>query len=191
MKKLIGMSILLVLGLTGCQNSAEMPASDPDQLLQNEVIHESLANTEYDSIEGFLADSDEGVFVLDSQAAGRSAAPSNAAGFNAADTGVSVAISYIAVTYECEVNEDTFKLELCTYRSNNGKQQLKEVMESNPDLFTEEEIGGKRIYYAPGSEYDWFDCYAMVIGEKLFIMDIENGYDEYVGVILENLVLQR
>ena len=45
MKKLIGMSILLVLGLTGCQNSAEMPASDPDQLLQNEVIHESLANT--------------------------------------------------------------------------------------------------------------------------------------------------
>ena len=75
MKKLIGMSILLVLGLTGCQNSAEMPASDPDQLLQNEVIHESLANTEYDSIEGFLADSDEGVFVLNSQTAGRSAAP--------------------------------------------------------------------------------------------------------------------
>lgn len=176
MKKLIGMSILLVLGLTGCQNSAEMSASDPDQLLQNEVIHESLANTEYDSIEGFLADSDEGVFVLDSQAA---------------DTGVSVAISYIAVTYECEVNEDTFKLELCTYRSNNGKQQLEEIMESNPNLFTEEEIGGKRIYYAPGSEYDWFDCYAMVIGEKLFIMDIEKGYDEYVGVILENLVLQR
>ena len=67
MKKLIGMSILLVLGLTGCQNSAEMSASDPDQLLQNEVIHESLANTEYDSIEGFLADSDEGAFVLDSQ----------------------------------------------------------------------------------------------------------------------------
>ena len=31
----------------------------------------------------------------------------------------------------------------------------------------------------------------MVIGEKLFIMDIEKGYDEYVGVILENLVLQR
>lgn len=82
MKKLIGMSILLVLGLTGCQNSAEMSASDPDQLLQNEVIHESLANTEYDSIEGFLADSDEGVFVLDSQAADRSTAPSNTAGFS-------------------------------------------------------------------------------------------------------------
>ena len=40
MKKLIGMSILLVLGLTGCQNSAEMSASDPDQLLQKMCIRD-------------------------------------------------------------------------------------------------------------------------------------------------------
>lgn len=81
------------------------------------------------------------------------------------------------MTYECEVNEDTFKLELCTYRSNNGKQQLEEIMESNPNLFTEEEIGGKRIYYAPGSEYDWFDCYAMVDRRKIVHYGQKKGYE--------------
>lgn len=184
------MSMLMVLGLSGCQNNAETSTFATDPSIQNEMISESVANTEYDSIEDFLAANSEDVLAIDPQTADRSAAPPNAADFRVTDTGVSVAISYIAVTYECEISEDAFKLKLFTYRSDKGEDQLEEIMESNPGFFTEKEIGGQLIYYASGSEYDWFDCYAMVIDGKLIVMDVEKGYDEHVETILENLVFQ-
>ena len=190
MKTFILMSMLMVWGLSGCQNNAETSTVATDPSVQNERIDESVANTEYDSIEDFLADSNEDVMAVNSQPVSRSATPSNATNFSATDTNVSVAISYISVTYECEINEDAFKLKLVTYRSDNGEEQLAEVMESNPNFLEEKEIGEQLIYYAPGSEYDWFNFYAMVVDGKLIVMDIEKGYDEHMEAILENLVFQ-
>ena len=54
------------------------------------------------------------------------------------------------------------KVKLATYKSNNGDEQLASIVDSNPGIFSEEDIGGVLTYYCPGSKYDWFDCYAMV-----------------------------
>ena len=43
------------------------------------------------------------------------------------------------------------------------EEQLNAVIESNPNIFTKKDIGGNSVYYCPGSEYDWFDCYAIHI----------------------------
>ena len=120
----------------------------------------------------------------------KSATSSNAAMFTAIDNNVSVAESYVAVTYECEGGGDAFQVKLATYTSNNGNEQLDSLINSNPGIFTEKETGGILTYYCPGSQYDWFDCYAMVIDDKMFVVNIEKGYDEYIGDVLANLILQ-
>ena len=43
------------------------------------------------------------------------------------------------------------------------EEQLNAVIESNPNIFTKKDIGGNSVYYCPGSEHDWFDCYAIHI----------------------------
>ena len=43
------------------------------------------------------------------------------------------------------------------------EEQLNDEIESNPNIFTKKDIGGNSVYYCPGSEYDWFDCYAIHI----------------------------
>ena len=69
-------------------------------------------------------------------------------------------------------------------------EQLASIVDSNPGIFSEEDIGGVLTYYCPGSKYDWFDCYAMVIEDKLFVVNIEKGYDKYIEDVLSNIVLQ-
>ena len=128
----------------------------------NDNIAESEANTEYDSIEDFLTRSNVSVFMMDSN-------------------------SSIIATYS---NAAAFKVKLATYKSNNGDEQLASIVDSNPGIFSEEDIGGVLTYYCPGSKYDWFDCYAMVIEDKLFVVNIEKGYDKYIEDVLSNIVLQ-
>ena len=53
---------------------------------------------------------------------------------------VSVAKSYTAVTYECEIDSDRFQVKLATYDSDNGEEQLNAVIKSNPDIFTKKDI---------------------------------------------------
>ena len=62
--------------------------------------------------------------------------------FSAVDKTVSVAKSYTALTYECEIDSDRFQVKLATYDSDNGEEQLNAVIKSNPDIFTKEDIGG-------------------------------------------------
>lgn len=187
MKKLTIIVILMVFCLSGCQNSMEVSETT---LEDKENISESVANREYDSIEDFLASNNESILAMNPQKISRSATPSNAAVFSAIDNNVSVADSYIAVTYECKADNDIFQLKLATYTSNNGEEQLDSVVNSNPGIFTEEEIGDILTYYCPGSQYDWFDCYAMVIDGKMFVVNIEKGYDEYIETVLNNLIIQ-
>lgn len=191
MKRIIvSLIMLMVLGIVGCQNSMGSSAIEKNGNVENENIAESSANKEYDSIEDFLADNNEAIFAMNPQKMSRSATPSNATMFTAVDNNVSVAESYIAVNYECEVDGSTFQVKLATYISNNGDEQLDSVINSNPGIFTEKEIGGILTYYCPGSQYDWFDCYAMVIDEKMFVVNIEKGYDEYIEGVLANIILQ-
>lgn len=175
----------MVLGIMGCQNSV---GSSSTEKYKNIAV--SLANKEYDSIDDFLVDKDEAIFIMNPQKMSKSATSSNAAMFTAIDNNVSVAESYVAVTYECEGGGDAFQVKLATYTSNNGNEQLDSLINSNPGIFTEKETGGILTYYCPGSQYDWFDCYAMVIDDKMFVVNIEKGYDEYIGDVLANLILQ-
>lgn len=154
----------------------------------NENISESAANQEYDSIEAFRANDNESILIMDPSKINSSTTLSNTAVFSAIDNNVSVADSYIAVTYECKTDNGTFQLKLATYASNNGEEQLDSVVNSNPGIFTEKEIGDILTYYCPGSQYDWFDCYAMVIDGKMFVVNIEKGYDEYIETVLNNLI---
>lgn len=192
MRKFTIISILMVFFLSGCQNNMNMRETtlEKNQNIHNENISESIANQEYDSIEDFLANDNESILAIDSQKISKNATPSDATLFKAIDKNVSVAESYIAVTYECKANNDTFQLKLATYTSNNGEEQLNSVVNSNPGIFTEEAIGDVLTYYCPGSQYDWFDCYAMVIDGKMFVVNIEKGYNEYLATVLDNLVFQ-
>ena len=154
-----------------------------------EEFEERNISIKYDSVEDFLTRSNVSVFMMDSNSS-IIATYSNAAAFSAVDKKVSVAESYTAITYECETNGETFKVKLATYKSNNGDEQLASIVDSNPGIFSEEDIGGVLTYYCPGSKYDWFDCYAMVIEDKLFVVNIEKGYDKYIEDVLSNIVLQ-
>ena len=184
-KNIIILIAIMCLGLSGCKGKiAEAAPID-----NNDNIAESEANTEYDSIEDFLTRSNVSVFMMDSNSS-IIATYSNAAAFSAVDKKVSVAESYIAITYECETNGETFKVKLATYKSNNGDEQLASIVDSNPGIFSEKDIGGVLTYYCPGSKYDWFDCYAMVIEDKLFVVNIEKGYDKYIEDVLSNIILQ-
>jgi len=188
MKKLTGILILLVaLGVTGCGNPVDRSPEEKIETVQNESIAESLANEEYDSIEDFLADNNETIFVMNFQKMSKSATPPNATGFTVIDNHVSMAKSYIAVIYECETDGHTFQIELVTYRSDSGEEQLGSIISSNPGIFTEKEIGEILTYYCPGSQYDWFDCYAMVINGKMIVIDIEKGYDKYMETVLDSI----
>ena len=44
------------------------------------------------------------------------------------DKTVSVAKSYTAVTYECEIDSDRFQVKLATYDSDNGEEQLNDPL---------------------------------------------------------------
>lgn len=186
-------TLFMALSLAGCQNknAAISTVSTEIQELQNINISESIANKEYYSIEDFQADSNESFFALNPQKTDSIATSSNASVLNTINHNVSVSSIYISVNYECEAGRDSFQLSLTTYLSNNGEKQLDSVISSNPGIFTEKEIAGIPLYYCPGSPYDWFDCYAMVINEKMLVVNIEQGYDEYIEDVLNNLILQQ
>ena len=179
MKKfIIVIAVAMSLTLSGCKDHTVQEPSEITQENEIENIAESIANTEYDSIEDFLQNSNATVFMMDSKqpynnvATNSNAANSNATTFNAIDKNVSDSQSYISIIYECEVNDDTFKVDLSTFKTSEGAEQLAYVVDSNPGIFTEVNISGILAYYCPGSEYDWFDCYAMIINKKLVVIDI-------------------
>lgn len=197
MKKfIIVIAVAMSLTLSGCKDHTVQEPSEITQENEIETIAESIANTEYDSIEDFLQNSNATVFMMDSKqpynnvATNSNAANSNATTFNAIDKNVSDSQSYISIIYECEVNDNTFKVDLSTFKTSEGAEQLAYVVDSNPGIFTEVNISGISAYYCPGSEYDWFDCYAMIINKKLVVIDIEKGYDTYIEDVLNNIVLQ-
>ena len=102
-KNIIILIAIMCLGLSGCKGKTAEAAP----INNNDNIAESEANTEYDSIEDFLTRSNVSVFMMDSNSS-IIATYSNAAAFSAVDKKVSVAESYIAITYECETNGETF-----------------------------------------------------------------------------------
>lgn len=88
---------------------------------EDENITESIVNTEYGSIEDFSANNSMDIFVLNFN---KESNLDNGS-FSAVDKTVSVAKSYTAVTYECEIDSDRFQVKLATYDSDNGEEQLK------------------------------------------------------------------
>lgn len=195
--------ILLCLGLVGCRNNNEVALSETIQDINNEytslktfqesdeVIMESMANQEYDSLDDFLESNNESVVALNLETSSMGiASDSNATLFIAKDINVSVSDSFVFVTYECASGDDMFKVVLATCKYENGLEQLNYVMDTNPGVFSEEDFGGVKVYYGPGSEYDWFDSYTMIINDKIFIIDIEKDYTQHIEEVLTNLVLQ-
>ena len=93
---------VLAVGLTftgvGAHNA--QVSSEIFQRDEDENITESIVNTEYGSIEDFSANNSIDIFVLDFNKESNSDKRS----FSAADKNVSVAKSYTAVTYECEID---------------------------------------------------------------------------------------
>lgn len=81
MKRIIvTLIMLMVLGIMGCQNSV---GSSSTEKYKNIAV--SLANKEYDSIDDFLVDNDEAIFIMNPQKMSKSATSSNAAMFTAID----------------------------------------------------------------------------------------------------------
>ena len=179
---------ILTVGLTltgvGAHNTQML--SEIFQRDEDENITESIVNTEYGSIEDFSANNSMDIFVLNFN---KESNLDNGS-FSAVDKTVSVAKSYTAVTYECEIDSDRFQVKLATYDSDNGEEQLNAVIKSNPDIFTKKDIGGNSTYYCPGSKYDWSDCYAMVVDHKLLVVNIEKEYDQYIEWVLGYITLQ-
>ena len=179
---------ILAVGLTltgvGAHNTQML--SEIFQRDEDENITESIVNTEYGSIEDFSANNSMDIFVLNFNKESNLDNES----FSAVDKTVSVAKSYMAVTYECEIDSDRFQVKLATYDSDNGEEQLNAVIKSNPDIFTKKDIGGNSTYYCPGSKYDWSDCYAMVVDHKLLVVNIEKEYDQYIEWVLGYITLQ-
>jgi len=179
---------ILAVGLTltgvGAHNTQML--SEIFQRDEDENITESIVNTEYGSIEDFSANNSMDIFVLNFN---KESNLDNGS-FSAVDKTVSVAKSYTAVTYECEIDSDRFQVKLATYDSDNGEEQLNAVIKSNPNIFTKKDIGGNSTYYCPGSKYDWSDCYAMVVDHKLLVVNIEKEYDQYIEWVLGHITLQ-
>lgn len=192
MKKIIiVMAVAISLTVSGCGKHRIQRPSQAAQSSESEDTAESIANTEYDSIEDFLEDNNAPVFIMESeQFYNELATNSNAATLDFVGDHVSVGGSYISVIYECKAGDDTFKIDLATYNTNRADEQLAYVVDSNPGIFTEVNISGISVYYCPGSEYEWFDCYAMVIDEKLVVVNIEKGYGKYMEDVLNNIVLR-
>lgn len=162
------------------------------------------ANTEYDSVEEFLRDSDMPVFLLGNDMKGKNkAAPSDArsiadkaassdAGYAAidvrfTDTGVTVGEHYVSVSYDCRVGDDSFKADLTTYSFEDGKRMLQAILDNNAGVFSEEELSEKEIYYCPGTDVETYNCYAMVWEGRMFLINIEKGYDPYVELLMEQI----
>lgn len=103
---------------------------------------------------------------------------------SAEDTGVTVGEVYASVTYECEVGEDRFKVNLATYNYSDGEGSMQYIIDNNSDAFSEEEIGGRTVYYCPGTDVEEYNCYLMVWEGKMFVLNIEKGYDSYVEMIM-------
>ena len=92
MKKfIIVIAVAMSLTLSGCKDHTVQEPSEITQENEIENIAESIANTEYDSIEDFLQNSNATVFMMDSKqpynnvATNSNAANSNATTFNAID----------------------------------------------------------------------------------------------------------
>ena len=164
--------------LTACQNAGD--TSEPFE------EHAYEANTEYDSVEEFLEDSNETMFVLGDKTRQKNIAADANAGMqlSAEDTGVTVGEVYASVTYECEVGEDRFKVNLATYNYSDGEGSMQYIIDNNSDAFSEEEIGGRTVYYCPGTDVEEYHCYLMVWEGKMFVLNIEKGYDSYVEMIM-------
>ena len=105
------------LTLTGCGARNVQEPSETLQSGEDENITESIENTEYDSIVDFFANNSTPVFVLDPNKESNSGNES----FSALDKKASVAKSYLAVTYECEIDSNKLQVKLATCNSDNGK----------------------------------------------------------------------
>ena len=164
--------------LTACQN-----AGDTSETFEE---HAYEANTEYDSVEEFLEDSNETMFVLGNKTRQKNIAADANAGMQlyVEDTGVTVGEVYASVTYECEVGEDRFKVNLATYNYSDGEGSMQYIIDNNSDAFSEEEIGGRTVYYCPCPDIEEYNCYLMVWEGKMFVLNIEKGYDSYVEMIM-------
>ncbi len=49
------------------------------------------------------------------------------------------------MTYECEVGEDRFKVNLATYNYSDGEGSMQYIIDNNSDAFSEEKSGGARF----------------------------------------------
>ena len=105
------------LTLTGCGARNVQEPSETLQSGEDENITESIENTEYDSIVDFFANNSTPVFVLDPNKESNSGNES----FSALDKKASVAKSYLAVTYECEIDSNKLQVKLATCNSDNEK----------------------------------------------------------------------
>ena len=105
------------LTLTGCGARNVQEPSETLQSGEDENITESIENTEYDSIVDFFANNSTPVFVLDPNKESNSGNES----FSALDKKASVAKSYLAVTYECEIDSNKLQVKLATCNSDNVK----------------------------------------------------------------------
>ena len=101
---------ILAVGLTLGAHNTQM-LSEIFQRDEDENITESIVNTEYGSIEDFSANNSMDIFVLNFN---KESNLDNGS-FSAVDKTVSVAKSYTAVTYECEIDSDRFQVKLATY----------------------------------------------------------------------------
>lgn len=47
------------------------------------------------------------------------------------------------------------------------------------------------MYYCLGTTYEGFNCYAMILDDKMLVVNIEKEYDEYIGDTVRNIVLRQ
>ena len=90
----------------------------------------------------FFANNSTPVFVLDPNKESNSGNES----FSALDKKASVAKSYLAVTYECEIDSNKLQVNAGDMQFRQREEQLNAVIESNPNIFTKKDIGGNSVY---------------------------------------------
>ena len=50
--------------------------------------------------------------------------------------------------------------------------------------YTHLDVYKRQVYYCPGTDVEEYNCYLMVWEGKMFVLNIEKGYDSYVEMIM-------
>lgn len=188
-KNFIALITFCCISLSACLHASSKTSGKALVAEETPVVMAQEANEEYDTIAEFLVSSDKPAFLLQSQRARQTTATPSEADIEIqiANENVSVGEHYVAVNYECTVGEETFLLQLGTYNFPDGEGSMQQILDRGPGLFSEKEIGGQQVYYCPGSEYEPYNYYLMVLNGNMFLLNIEQGYDKYVEMIMNHL----